>query len=154
MVSPDGKPTAPFHIKDDFAVGFWRSRYEGKRCYYITHSGIEYIFMEPEEAEVLELSKEKIDSIFEVADSQHYYWLALYQVVYPHWATIGRIKGYPTVGKETHEYLFKKAIAFDKAHHPFLQAGFLWMNLGFGCDESVPEWHVKRAPISEYKEGF
>lgn len=36
--------TIGYHIKDDWAVGFWRSEYRGKPCYYITHSGIEYIW--------------------------------------------------------------------------------------------------------------
>lgn len=44
-ISPiDDKPTVPMHIKDDYAVSFHRSKYKGKRCYYIRHSGIEYIF--------------------------------------------------------------------------------------------------------------
>ena len=34
------------HIKDDWHVGFWKSRYSGAPCYYITHSAIEYIFTE------------------------------------------------------------------------------------------------------------
>jgi len=38
--------TAPMHIKDDFAVRFCKSRYDGRPCYYIIHSGIEYIFTE------------------------------------------------------------------------------------------------------------
>lgn len=36
--------TIGFHIKDDFAVSFWKSRYRGKPCYFISHSGIEYIW--------------------------------------------------------------------------------------------------------------
>ncbi len=39
-----GELTCPFHIKDDFAVSFWKSRYRGRLCYYVSHSGIEYIF--------------------------------------------------------------------------------------------------------------
>jgi hypothetical protein len=35
-----------FHIKDDWAVQFCKSKYSGKPCYFIRHSGIEYIFME------------------------------------------------------------------------------------------------------------
>lgn len=34
------------HIKDDWAVSFWKSCYDGRPCYYITHSAIEYIFTE------------------------------------------------------------------------------------------------------------
>ena len=40
----NGEWNIGFHIKDDFAVGFWKSKYDGRDCYYITHSGIEYIF--------------------------------------------------------------------------------------------------------------
>lgn len=31
-------------IKDDWAVSFWKSSFRKKLCYYIDHSGIEYIF--------------------------------------------------------------------------------------------------------------
>ena len=41
-----GKPPAPLHIKDDWAVSFWKSRYDGRPCYYVDHSRIEYIFTE------------------------------------------------------------------------------------------------------------
>jgi hypothetical protein len=33
-------------LKDDWAVRFHRSRYRGRRCYYIRHSAIEYIWTE------------------------------------------------------------------------------------------------------------
>lgn len=33
-----------FHIKDDYAVSFYKSTYRGKPCVYIYHSAIEYIF--------------------------------------------------------------------------------------------------------------
>ncbi len=43
---PDtAKRTMGFHIKDDRAVSFHRSRYRGERCYYIYHSAIEYIWI-------------------------------------------------------------------------------------------------------------
>lgn len=29
---------------DDYAVNFYRSKYKGRKCYYIEHSSIEYIF--------------------------------------------------------------------------------------------------------------
>ncbi|KKL89527.1 hypothetical protein LCGC14_1913750 [marine sediment metagenome] len=40
----DGELTFPMHIKDDWGVTFWRSNYNGERCYYLEHSAIEYIF--------------------------------------------------------------------------------------------------------------
>lgn len=39
-----GEQTCGFHIKDDYAVSFHKSKYKGKLCYYIYHSGIEYIW--------------------------------------------------------------------------------------------------------------
>lgn len=45
-VNAAGNMTCPLHIKDDYAVGFWKSTYEGRPCYYITHSAIEYIWTE------------------------------------------------------------------------------------------------------------
>jgi hypothetical protein len=34
-------------LKNDWHVGFYRSRYEGKPCYYLVHSAIEYIWIDP-----------------------------------------------------------------------------------------------------------
>ncbi len=34
------------HIKNDYAVSFYRSKLKEKRIYYICHSAIEYIFTE------------------------------------------------------------------------------------------------------------
>lgn len=31
-------------IKSDYAVSCWKSRYKGRVCYFIRHSGIEYVF--------------------------------------------------------------------------------------------------------------
>jgi len=45
--NPDTKElTSGFHIKDDWAVGFHKSKYNGYPCYYISHSAIEYIFVD------------------------------------------------------------------------------------------------------------
>ena len=32
------------HLKDDWAVSFCKSVYDGQKCYYINHSRIEHIF--------------------------------------------------------------------------------------------------------------
>lgn len=40
----EGEQVAPLHIKNDYAVSFHRSMFDGERCYYIRHSAIEYIF--------------------------------------------------------------------------------------------------------------
>lgn len=36
-------PSCP-HIGKDYAVGFYKSKYKGKPCYYVCHSAIEYVF--------------------------------------------------------------------------------------------------------------
>jgi len=41
-----GELTAPMHIKDDFAVTFHKSHFDGRPCVFIRHSWIEYIFQE------------------------------------------------------------------------------------------------------------
>ena len=40
-----GKAPKDLTLKKDYAVSFHRSKWSGKRCYYIRHSAIEYIFM-------------------------------------------------------------------------------------------------------------
>ena len=32
-------------LKNDWHVGYFKSEYKGQECYYIVHSGIEYIFV-------------------------------------------------------------------------------------------------------------
>ncbi len=34
------------NLKHDWAVSFHRSKYRGRRCYYMRHSSIEYIWIE------------------------------------------------------------------------------------------------------------
>ena len=33
-------------IKNDFCVSYYRSKFKGFKCYYVSHSSIEYIFLE------------------------------------------------------------------------------------------------------------
>ncbi len=37
-------PEKGLHIKDDYAVRFYSSKFKGKKCYYIVRSAIEWIF--------------------------------------------------------------------------------------------------------------
>ena len=41
-----GEQTCPLHLSNDYAVTFHKGTYDGKPCYYIVHSCIEYIFQE------------------------------------------------------------------------------------------------------------
>ena len=40
-----GKGDGGLRLKDDWAVSYHRSWFRGVRCYYIQHSGIEYVFL-------------------------------------------------------------------------------------------------------------
>lgn len=40
-----GYEGSPLRIKDDYAVTFYRSKYEGKPCVYVRWSAIEYVFI-------------------------------------------------------------------------------------------------------------
>jgi hypothetical protein len=33
-------------LKNDFAISYYKSHYQGRSCYFLTHSAIEYIFTE------------------------------------------------------------------------------------------------------------
>lgn len=87
---------------------------------------------------MIPLPKEKIDDIFDKAESQYDYWSALYRVAFPNWDDIKKIKGFPHVSEETNSYIIAKCIEWDDAHNlvsehglPVLSGG-LWINKGFG----------------------
>ena len=89
------------------------------------------------------LSKATIDTIFEMANEQGDYCLSLYSYVIPNWDGVISVKGYPKISPETGEYIFSKAIAYDKEHHPDVIAGGLWLNYGFDIDKNVEPWTVQ-----------
>jgi hypothetical protein len=33
------------HISKDWSVSFYSSKYNGKKCYFLKHSAVEYVFM-------------------------------------------------------------------------------------------------------------
>lgn len=37
-------------LENDYHVSYWKSTYDGKRCYYLDHSRIEYIWIKREES--------------------------------------------------------------------------------------------------------
>ena len=89
------------------------------------------------------LSKDTIDTIFEMVEEQGEYLVRLYNYAIPNWSTVFLINGYPKVNPETGEYIFGKAIEYDKAHHPDVVFGGLWLNYGFSLDKNVEPWTVQ-----------
>jgi len=88
------------------------------------------------------LTKKKIDEIFEQAEEQYEYALALYKVAFSDFDAIKAMSGHPRISVETGKYLFDKAIAFDKEKHPDIIAGGLWLNKGFSSNDDVPDWKI------------
>ena len=95
----------------------------------------------------MEISKEKVEELFENAENQYEILIGLYKMVYPNWDKIKSVKGWPQLSKEAHTFISGKFIEFDQIHHPEVLNGGLWMNNGFGCDEDLEGWEVKPAPV-------
>jgi len=89
------------------------------------------------------LTQEMIDDVFETAADQGEAVIGLYKIAFPEWDRVVKIGGgYPHVSDATSSYIFKKAMALDREHHPDVLAGGAWMNSGFGTDKTVPDWVV------------
>lgn len=91
------------------------------------------------------LTQEIIDEIFEQASDQDEYVAGLYEAALGvAWSDLAQVKGHPKITTTTAEYLFQKAIAFDKANHPDIQAGGYWLSVGFSTVDSdgLDDWRV------------
>lgn len=94
------------------------------------------------------LTQEAIDTVFAEATHQLDYVIGLYKLAYPTlWDRIKSVTGWPKVSKATSEYVYGKAIEFDKEHHPKVFAGGAWLNNGFSTDESIMDWKVIPADV-------
>jgi len=86
--------------------------------------------------------KEKIDECFKNKGHQIEVVEALYQLIYPDWDNIKSIGNKPTVGKGISEYIYGKAMAFDRKQHPNAMQGGLWFNKGWSTDEKMDRWSI------------
>ena len=91
----------------------------------------------------VKLDKNTIDDIFNSSNNQHIAWLKLYKICYPEWDIIDELDNYPSVNEKTNDYIWLKFMELDKKYHPEVLSGGLWMNVGFACDNTIPEWQVK-----------
>ena len=92
------------------------------------------------------LTIKMIDKVFNQAEHQKDYLIGLYRAVI-NFDSVKRMNHFPIVSKKTSEYIFKKAIAFDRKNHPAVVSGGLWMSMGFGLDQSpdqlTEDWNVR-----------
>lgn len=77
------------------------------------------------------ISKKQVDACFEGKTSQEQWIVDLYKIVFPEWDDIEKIDGWPKVEEELAQYIMRKAMEFDRIHHPNVMAGGAWMNNGF-----------------------
>jgi hypothetical protein len=83
------------------------------------------------------LTAEAIDAVFDAASEQADYVLGLYRLVIPDFDRVAKVQRWPKVSPAMTEYIFARAIAFDRLHHPGVMAGGLWLNVGFSTDEQL-----------------
>lgn len=99
------------------------------------------------------LPKITIDAIFASAHHQADYVIGLYRQAVPDWDKVEHVNGYPQIGKSTADYIFMKAIEFDKRVHRDVLAGGCWMNNGFSVSNDITDWTVEvESDIVKYKE--
>lgn len=91
------------------------------------------------------LTCERIDKIFAEAEHQADYVRGLYREVIPDWDSVEKVHGWPSISERTSRYIYSKATAFDKEHHPGCLPGGAWMNSGFsGHDvEDLEDWTAR-----------
>lgn len=97
---------------------------------------------------LVSLPKGAIDQVFEEATHQSDYLTGLYRLVIPEWDTVHKVEGYPAVNRKTWKHICRKAMAFDKEHHPQVVAGGAWINKGFSARETVPEWYADLSSVT------
>ena len=96
------------------------------------------------------LPKQTILDIFEAAEHQTDYVLALHAAVVPDWDRVASLEGYVTCSPDTGAFIMGCAMEFDRANHPDVMAGGSWMNSGFSTLESHPlgDWEVSLPEIT------
>jgi len=77
----------------------------------------------------------------------------IWKMVFPDWDRIDHIDRWPTISMKTARYIMERFILFDRAHHPEVIAGGLWMNNGFSSRDDVEDWFVDTSTCTvHYKE--
>jgi hypothetical protein len=94
---------------------------------------------------IVKLSKQTIDAIFDKANDPYEAVLLLYKKVIPGIDGVEKLCGWPTVTSETSRYIGERFIHNEKFGRT-LQSGMIWMNYGFSTLEAnnlqVKDWQA------------
>jgi len=97
----------------------------------------------------INLTASKVNKCFAEQSEQADVLIALYKLLYGKlWESIETIDGWPKAGMEVHQYIGECFIRFDKAFHPEVMAGGLWLDSGWSGDKDLAPWAVKPAPYT------
>jgi len=83
------------------------------------------------------LNSKQIHAIFETSNDQSEACVALYRLAFPEWDELKSIDGWPGIGKEAGDFIWKRFMEFDRKHHPGVFNGGLWLNSGFSTLEGA-----------------
>lgn len=64
-------------------------------------------------------------------------FLALCKLVFPDWDKIKSISGWPRVNERLNKKIFNTMQEIDKRNNPGHFSSTLWLNRGWGCDNSL-----------------
>lgn len=88
---------------------------------------------------------EKVDEVFENAETQADYIMGLYGLLF-NLDGVAKIEGFPRVGKKLSDYLWKRAMEFDRRLREETGENFMiggaWMNHGWSEDQELGPWEI------------
>ena len=79
----------------------------------------------------MKLNKQQLDDIFEAAETQSDYIIALFAAVVPRWDDVRTVDGFVHCGRALGDDIMGRAIAWDRDNELPTMPGGAWMNSGF-----------------------
>ena len=95
------------------------------------------------------LTRQFIDEVFAVCQTQGEALVTLYRAVFPNWDRIKQLNGFPACNDALWHYVCEKFFEFDRKFHPDVMAGGLWVDKGFSSlqGKDLPDWTVRLCAV-------
>lgn len=93
--------------------------------------------------ELRSLSKEEIIESITGTEVLGEAFVNLYKAVFPEWDKIETLGHFPKINMETLEFILGHMRSVFPAN---TSLSMIWVNQGFGNNDSVPSWHVEIIP--------